>query len=165
MDGEAPAFSSLTSFTTGYGGFSGINFQGCTRLTGAPSFPVLTTSNGNLNFQGCTGLNGTIVFSALQAAANINFSGCTSLAGITLENCTASAGNWSGINLTNTGITTVNLSGSALSGVLDMRSLRSLETIILTGCTGTPEFKLYTTLQDLVNVVDAPVDPIITYSN
>ncbi|MDR1032137.1 MAG: hypothetical protein LBL30_03410 [Holosporales bacterium] len=118
----------------------------------------------NIYFNGCTGLDGTAVFSALQTVtSSINFSGCTSLSGITLENCVISATNLSKFNLTNTGITTVDLSGSELSGTLNMTSLTNLTTLILTGCTGTSELKLHTSRQGLVNITNKPADVTIIY--
>ncbi|MDR1032373.1 MAG: hypothetical protein LBL30_04650 [Holosporales bacterium] len=101
---QAPAFSSLTIADGGWG--YSINFSGLTGLTGAPSFPALSTlsGSGSINFSGCTGLDGTAVFSALQTiSGSVNFSGCTGLTGITLENCVASAANWGKFNLTNMG--------------------------------------------------------------
>jgi hypothetical protein len=165
LDGAAPEFQALETFSSGT-----LTFQSCEKLTGAPSFPVLTTFNGGtINFQDCKGLDGTVDFSGLQTVGgSVNFSGCTNLAGITLENCVVSTANWSKFNFTNTGITTVNLSGSELSGTLDMTKLTNLTTLILTGCTGTPAFKLHSSRQALVNsgsfnIIDAPATPTITY--
>ncbi|MDR1032372.1 MAG: hypothetical protein LBL30_04645 [Holosporales bacterium] len=48
-----------------------------------------------------------------------------------------------------------------------MTKLTNLTTLILTGCTGTPAFKLHSSRESLVNsgslIVDAPASPTITY--
>jgi hypothetical protein len=189
MSGEAPSFPVLTTLNA----YASINFVGCTGLTGIPSFPTLKVINygsgisfggcigmngqapefpalteivnANLDFNGCTGLNGTVVFSALQSVnGGINFSNCTNLAGVRLNNCNVSAANWSRFNFSNTGITTVDLSGSTLSGTLDMRNLRNLTEIIWTGCTGNLACTLYTNRNGQV-VFDPDTDYSVNYSN
>jgi NAD(P)-dependent dehydrogenase (short-subunit alcohol dehydrogenase family) len=71
---------------------------------------------------------------------------------------------WSRFNFSNTGITAVDLSGSTLSGTLDMRSLRNLTTIIWTGCTGNLACTLYTNRNEQV-AFDPDTDYSVNYSN